>query len=56
MEHLESITIWIHILGTIAFAITAVLVVAPLGIDLFGATIMGVTTAIGEGTIRECQK
>ncbi len=53
MENLESITFWIHILGTIAFAVTAVLVVAPLGIDLLGATIMGVITAIGGGTLRD---
>lgn len=53
MENFELVTEWIHILGTIAFAVTAVLVVAPLGIDLFGATIMGVITAIGGGTIRD---
>jgi uncharacterized membrane protein YeiH len=53
IETLESFTFWIHMLGTIAFAVTAVLVVAPLGIDLFGATIMGVITAVGGGTIRD---
>lgn len=53
MENLELFTFSIHILGTIAFAVTAVLVVTPLGIDLFGAIIMGVITSIGGGTIRD---
>ncbi|WP_227718141.1 trimeric intracellular cation channel family protein [Microbulbifer sp. Q7] len=39
--------------GTVAFAATAVAAVAPKGIDLFGATVMGVITAIGGGTIRD---
>jgi len=39
--------------ATAAFAITAVLAVAPRGIDLFGATVLGVITAIGGGTIRD---
>jgi len=39
--------------GTVAFAVTAVLAVAPRGIDLFGACVMGVITAIGGGTIRD---
>jgi uncharacterized membrane protein YeiH len=44
---------WIHIAGTVAFAATAVLAVAPRGIDLFGATVFGIITAIGGGTIRD---
>jgi uncharacterized membrane protein YeiH len=39
--------------GTAAFAITAVLAVTPRGIDLFGACVMGLITAIGGGTIRD---
>ena len=39
--------------GTVAFAVTAVLVVAPKGIDVFGACVMGVITAIGGGTVRD---
>jgi uncharacterized membrane protein YeiH len=50
---METWTFWIHILGTIAFAATAVLAVAPKGIDLFGATVFGIITAIGGGTIRD---
>jgi uncharacterized membrane protein YeiH len=43
----------IQIAGTVAFAVTAVLAVAPKGIDLFGACVMGIITAIGGGTIRD---
>jgi uncharacterized membrane protein YeiH len=39
--------------GTAAFAVTAVLAVAPRGIDFFGATVLGIITAIGGGTIRD---
>ena len=39
--------------GTVAFAVTAVAAVAPRGIDLFGAVVMGIITAIGGGTIRD---
>lgn len=39
--------------GMIAFAITAVLALAPRGIDLFSATVLGLITAIGGGTIRD---
>lgn len=39
--------------GTVAFAVTAVLAVIPKGIDLFGACVMGVITAVGGGTIRD---
>lgn len=39
--------------GTVAFAVTAVLAVAAKDIDIFGAVVMGVITAIGGGTIRD---
>lgn len=39
--------------GTVAFAVTAVLAVTPKGIDVFGALVMGLITAIGGGTIRD---
>ena len=39
--------------GTVAFAATAVLAVAPKGIDVFGATVLGIITAIGGGTLRD---
>jgi uncharacterized membrane protein YeiH len=39
--------------GTVAFAVTAVLALAPKGIDLFGASVLGIITAIGGGTVRD---
>jgi len=39
--------------GTVAFAVTAVWAVAPRGIDMWGACVMGLITAIGGGTIRD---
>ena len=39
--------------ATVAFAATGVLAVADRGIDLFGATVLGIITAIGGGTIRD---
>lgn len=44
---------FIGMIGTVAFAATAVLAVVPRGIDLFGACVMGVVTAIGGGTVRD---
>ena len=50
---LNALTYWIGMAGTTAFAITGVLAVAPKGIDFFGATVLGLITAIGGGTIRD---
>jgi uncharacterized membrane protein YeiH len=50
---MESLSYWISMAGIVAFAVTAVLAVAPKGIDLFGATVMGIITAIGGGTTRD---
>jgi len=44
---------WLGIVGTVAFAVTAVIAVAPKRIDLFGVTVLGVITAVGGGTIRD---
>lgn len=39
--------------GIVSFAITAVLALAPQGIDFFSAIVLGIITAIGGGTIRD---
>jgi len=39
--------------ATVAFAVTAVLVVTRRNIDLFGAFFMGIVTAVGGGTLRD---
>lgn len=43
----------VTMLGTVAFAITAVLASSKQGIALFGACVLGIITAIGGGTIRD---
>jgi uncharacterized membrane protein YeiH len=50
---METLSYWIGIAGTVAFAVTAVLALAPRCIDLFGACVMGIITAIGGGTVRD---
>jgi uncharacterized membrane protein YeiH len=50
---METLGYWIGMVGTFAFAVTAVLAVAPRGVDVFGATVLGLITAIGGGTIRD---
>lgn len=49
----ESLSYWVGMAGTVAFAVTAVLAVAPKGIDVFGVVVLGVITAIGGGTLRD---
>jgi len=49
----EEFSYMLGMAGTVAFAVTAVLAVIPKGIDLFGASVMGVITAVGGGTIRD---
>ena len=44
---------WIGMAATVAFAVTAVLAVADRGVDIFGATVLGVITAVGGGTVRD---
>lgn len=50
---MDTLSVWIGLAGTVAFAITAVLAVSSKGIDLFGAVVMGLITAIGGGTVRD---
>ncbi len=44
---------WVGMAATVAFAVTAVLAVSPKGIDFFGASVLGIITAIGGGTVRD---
>ena len=50
---METLSYSIGMAGTVAFAVTAVLALAPKGIDLFGAVVLGIITAIGGGTVRD---
>lgn len=50
---MEDSGYWLGMAGTIAFAVTAVLAVAPKRVDLFGVVVLGLITAVGGGTIRD---
>lgn len=50
---LSQFIYWAVLCATFAFAVTAVLAVAPKGIDLFTVVVMGIITANGGGTIRD---
>lgn len=44
---------WIYMAATAAFAASAVLAVSESDIDIFGAFVFGIVTAIGGGTMRD---
>ncbi len=50
---MDIFILWIGFGGTIAFAVTAVLAVSAKGIDLFGACVLAMITAVGGGTLRD---
>ncbi len=53
MSKLDSILFGLNALGTVVFAITGVIAGKRRRIDLFGAVLLGVITAIGGGTVRD---
>src|SRR5687768_10545753 len=44
---------YFELLGTIVFATTGVFAVARRGLDVFGAVVLGIVTALGGGTLRD---
>ena len=44
---------YVEMVGTAVFAISGVLAVTRRGLDMFGAVILGVVTALGGGTLRD---
>jgi uncharacterized membrane protein YeiH len=44
---------YLELLGTAVFAITGVLAVTRRGLDVFGALVLGIVTALGGGTVRD---
>ena len=44
---------YFEMLGTAVFAITGVLVVTRRGLDVIGALMLGLVTALGGGTVRD---
>ena len=53
MNFVEYIITAIEILGTIAFSLSGTLVGIDRGLDLFGVSVLGVTTAVGGGIFRD---
>ncbi|PSW14584.1 hypothetical protein C9J01_09170 [Photobacterium rosenbergii] len=54
MDHTAILIEIISVLGTAAFAISAVLAAEKKEIDLFAVMVLGMITAVGGGTIRDC--
>ena len=50
---METWSYWTGMAGIVAFAVTAVLALAPKHIDIFGTVVLGVITAVGGGTVRD---
>ena len=44
---------YFEMLGTAVFAVTGVLAVTRRGLDVFGALVLGIVTALGGGTLRD---
>jgi uncharacterized membrane protein YeiH len=44
---------YFEMIGTAVFAITGVLAVTRRGLDIFGAAVLGIVTALGGGTVRD---
>ena len=44
---------YFEIIGTAVFAVTGVLAVTRRGLDIFGAAVLGMVTALGGGTVRD---
>lgn len=53
MDQTENLVYIIEILGTIAFASSGALLAMEKHMDLFGVCILGITTAVGGGIIRD---
>lgn len=47
---------FLEILGTIAFAISGAYIAIEKKMDIFGVVILGTTTAVGGGIIRDMQE
>lgn len=50
---MPSLILALELIGTIAFAVNGAVVAVRKGMDVFGVTILGLTTAVGGGVIRD---
>ena len=53
MDYQQLITFIMEMLGTVAFAASGAMVAVDRAMDIFGAIVLGVTTAVGGGAIRD---
>lgn len=50
---MDSVFFTLEIIGTIAFAVSGAMIAMHKGMDIFGVVILGITTAVGGGIIRD---
>jgi uncharacterized membrane protein YeiH len=48
-----SLELWLEIIGTVAFSISGAMLGLKKGMDIFGVAILGLTTAVGGGVLRD---
>ena len=53
MDYQQLITFIMEMIGTIAFAASGAMVAVDRAMDIFGVIVLGVTTAVGGGAIRD---
>ena len=53
MDYQQLITFIMEMIGTIAFAASGAMVAVDCAMDIFGVIVLGVTTAVGGGAIRD---
>ena len=53
MDYQQIITFIMEMIGTIAFAASGAMVAVDRAMDIFGVIVLGVTTAVGGGAVRD---
>lgn len=53
MDYQQLITFIMEMIGTVAFAASGAMVAVDRAMDIFGVIVLGVTTSVGEGAIRD---
>ena len=55
MDYQQLITFIMEMVGTIAFAASGAMVAVDRAMDIFGVIVLGVTTAVGGGAVRDAR-
>ena len=53
MDYQQLITFMMEMVGTVAFAASGAMVAVDRAMDIFGVIVLGVTTAVGGGAVRD---